>query len=289
MSATDDVPRSIIAPPTEPAAPHLARINDWLLGGDQNWAVDRAEGERLTAIMPEVRTLVLESRLVQQRVVAHAVGAGVTQFVDLASGLPTCGSVHETADRVRPAGDTRVVYVDVDPVVTAHAAWLLAERADPARHHVLTGDALDPDALWPRIVADGLIDPVAPMCVLLTALLHFVKDARRPAEHLARHRERMAPGSLLVLSQSTDEGTDPVGLVDKAVEFHRNDQPGQLRNRAELAAFLGDFELVDPGVTFAPQWRPDPHVPSPFGADPAASHLLVVVGCKPAAPGATPR
>jgi O-methyltransferase involved in polyketide biosynthesis len=289
MSATGDVDRSTAVPPAEPTTPHLARINDWLLGGDQNWHVDREEGRRLKAMMPEVEALLLESRLVQQRAVAYAAAAGVTQFVDLASGLPTRGSVHDIADRVRPGRDTRVVHVDIDPMVTAHAEWLLAERADPTRHHVLCGDGLDPDALWPRIAADGLIDLAAPVCVLLTALLHFVKDAERPAHRLARHRERMAPGSLLVLSQSTDEGTEPARLVAKAVEFHRDDQPGQLRNRAELTAFFGDFELVEPGVTFAPQWRPDPYSPSPYADRPAASHLLVGIGRKAAAPAETRR
>lgn len=287
MSATEDVHGSTNAPPDRPTVPHLARINDWLLGGDQNWPIDRAEGQRLRTMMPEVDTLVLESRLATQRAVAHAAAAGVTQFVDLASGLPTQGCVHEIADRVRPARDTHVLYVDVDPVVTAHAAWLLAERADPARHRVLTGDALNPDALWPRIAADGLIDPTAPLCLLLTALLHFVKDAQQPAEHLARHRDRLAPGSLLVLSQSTDEGTDPSRLMAKAVEFHRAEQPGQLRSRAEVAALFGDFELLEPGLTFGPLWRPDPHVPSSFADRPAASQLLIGVGRKPAAAGAT--
>jgi hypothetical protein len=150
---------------------------------------------------------------------------------------------------------------------------------------VLTGNAFDPDGLWPRIVDDRLIDPDRPVCLLLTALLHFVKDAQRPAEHLARHRDRLAPGSLLVLSQSTDEGSDPVGLVEKAAEFHRADQPGQLRGRAEVAAFFGHFDLLDPGVTFAPQWRPDPQEPGAFADRPAESQLLVGVGRKPAAAG----
>lgn len=267
-------------PGAQPAQPSLARIADWLLGGTQNWAVDRAAGAQLETMNPDVRNLMLESRLFEQRAVEYAVGSGVHQFVDIGSGLPTMGCVHEVADQVRPQHDVRVVYVDIDPAVHAHSALLIKEHGDPDRQHALTGDLLDSAILWQRLLDDGLIDARQPLCVLVTALLHFIKDEQRPAQHLAYYRQQLVPGSLLVLSQSTDEGVEDSKLYEQAVEYHQKSDPGQLRSRAELTAFFGDFVLVEPGVTFAPLWRPSPRQRSPFTDHPSGSQLLAGVGRK---------
>lgn len=265
----------------EPDQPSLARIADWLLGGTQNWAVDRTAGEQLEAMNPGVRDLLRESRLFGQRAVVYALQAGVRQFVDIGSGLPTQGCVHEVADQTTGGHDTTVVYVDLDPVAVAHATMLLKKNGDPTRQHAVAGDLLDPETLWRQLAGDGLVDPRRPVCLLVTALLHFVKDEMGPAEHLAYHRSRLAPGSLLVLSQSTDEGVENSRLEEQAAEFHQQENPGQMRGRAELAAFFGDFGLVDPGITFTPEWHPSLGERSPFASDPAGAQLIGGAGRKP--------
>jgi O-methyltransferase involved in polyketide biosynthesis len=273
--------RFLTEPGVEPEQPSLARIADWLLGGTQNRAIDRAAGEQLTAMNPEVRDLLRESRLFAQRAVAYALREGVRQFVDIGSGLPTQGCVHEVADQTAGGHDATVVYVDVDPVAVAHADLLLRKNGDPTRQHAVAGDLLDSEGLWRRLTGDGLIDPERPVCLLVTALLHFVKDEMEPARHLAHHRSRLAPGSLLVLSQSTDEGVENSRLEEQAAEFHQQENPGQMRGRAELAAFFGDFELVEPGITFTPEWHPSLGERSPFADHPAGSQQIGGLGRKP--------
>lgn len=268
-------------PTVEPEQPSLARITDWMLGGTQNWEVDRVAGARLEAINPRAHDLLLESRLFLRRAVTYALDAGVRQFIDVGSGLPTMGSAHEVADGAVGDHDTTVVYIDIDPVTTAHSAMLLREQGDPGRHHAIDGDLLDPAGLWRRLLADGLIDQRRPACLLVNALLHFFQDEMNPAGHLARHRSQLAPGSLLVLSQATDEGVENDVLAAQAAEFHQKEDPGQMRGRAEIAGFFGDFVLVDPGITFAPQWRPALGERGPFATDPAACQLLAGVGRKP--------
>jgi O-methyltransferase involved in polyketide biosynthesis len=270
--------RFLTEPGVEPEQPSLARIADWVLGGTQNWPVDRAMGEQLTAMNSEVRDLILENRLFGQRAVTYALRAGVRQFVDIGSGLPTRGCVHEVADQTAGGHDATVVYVDVDPVAVAHAELLLSKNGDPTRQHAVAGDLLDSEGLWERLT--GLIDPERPVCLLATGLLHFIKDEMEPARHLAHHRSRLAPGSLLVLSQSTEEGVENSRLEEQAAEFHQQESPGQMRGRAELAAFFGDFDLAEPGVTFLPEWNPSLGERGPFADDPAGSQQIGGLGRK---------
>lgn len=270
----------LTGPDAAPEQPNLARIADWLLGGIQNWEVDRAAGRRLQTIVPEVLKYAREGRLFLQRSVKYALQTEVFQFVDIGSGLPTQGCVHEITDADPRRHDTRVVYADHDPIVQEHSSLILREHGDRSRYVAVTAELLRAEELWKRVLDTGVINPRAPVCLIVTGLLHFVKDDELPHDNLAYYREQLATGSLLVLSHPTDEGIDATPIYEQAVEYHQKTDPGQLRGRAEFAEFFGDFDMVEPGIVFAPAWRPDAAVKSPFADDVVRSILLAGVGRK---------
>lgn len=270
----------LTGPDASPEQPNLARVADWLLGGTQNWEIDRASGRRLQKIVPEILKYTLEGRLFLQRSVKYALEADVFQFVDIGSGLPTQGCVHEVADTDPRRYDMRVVYADHDPVVQEHSSLILREHGDRSRHVAVTAELLRAEELWKRVLNTDIINPKAPVCLIVTGLMHFVKDDELPHDNLAYYREQLATGSLLVLSHPTDEGIDNTPIYEQAAQYHQKTDPGQLRDRAEFAEFFGDFDMVEPGIVFAPTWRPDAAVKSPFADDVARSVLLTGVGRK---------
>lgn len=271
---------------TEPSPdldrPSAGRVYDYLLGGTNNYAIDREFAERQLRLMPDIRTGALANRAFLGRAVRYAVEAGVRQFVDIGSGLPTQGNVHEIADEVAP-GEARVVYVDNEPIANAHAQILLEETADPARHRAIHGDFFEGPALWKRVLAEELIDPTQPTCLLTVALLHFMSPDQQPEVPLAHFREQLAPGSLLVISHGSVDPADEAAMAAmRQVSRNYSTQStnrGQLRTREEIADFFGDFELIEPGLVWLPQWRPDPGSPQPD--NPAHTRLLCGVGRKP--------
>jgi O-methyltransferase involved in polyketide biosynthesis len=265
------------------AKPSAARIYDYWLGGSHNYAVDRKfSREQVERFVPDIPTYARENRKALQRAVRYALGAGIRQFVDIGCGLPTAGHVHEIADGLAP-GEASVVYVDNEPLAAAHAEQiLLAETADPDRHKALYGDLLTPAELWPRIVATGVIDPDRPTALLMVAVLHFCKDETHPYEVVAHYRDRLAPGSLLVASHfSSDDVDSPqerAAYDALNLAYERTTNPGQMRGRAEFAGFFGDFALVEPGIVYTPQWRPDD--PADWTGRPSLSRMFFGVGRK---------
>ncbi|WP_298178608.1 SAM-dependent methyltransferase [Saccharomonospora sp.] len=260
--------------------PSSGRIYDYWLGGTNNYAIDREFAERQLALAPEIREAVRENRAFLRRAVRFAVESGVRQFVDIGSGLPTQGSVHEVADQVAP-GESRVVYIDNEPVAHAHSEILLKDTADPERHRALAGDFFDGPRLWERVLAEG-IDPREPICLLTVALLHLMPVEQEPEKPLAFYREQLPPGSQLVLSHACletddEQAQDAFGKIgdDYRTKTAVKGENG-LRGRAEIAEFFGDFELVEPGLVWLPQWRPD----SPFTGNPARSRAVAGVGLK---------
>lgn len=264
----------------DPDEVSLARIADWLLGGTQHWPIDRAAGWRLLRISPDAGEQVREGRLLQQRAVRYALDNGVRQFVDLASGLPTQGCVHETADEHAPQCSARVVYADCDQAVSAHARRLLTDGERGARFAAVQADLLRSVQLWGEVLDTGRLSLDEPVCLFATGVLHFIKDWTGVHEQFARYRERLPAGSLLVLSHATDEGIPDSPIVERAAEFHAESDPGQLRGRAEFAELFGDFRLEEPGIVFAPRWHPELGRPGPFGGDPAGSYVLAAAGRK---------
>jgi SAM-dependent methyltransferase len=233
---------------------HPARIYNYFLGGKDNFRVDRETAEMALAATPAVRDMARQNRAFLQRAVRFLAGqAGIRQFLDIGTGLPTQGNVHEVAQAIAPGA--HVVYVDNDPIVLAHSRALL----DAPNTTVVLGDLREPTTILEDSEVGKLIDFDRPMAILLVAVLHFIQDQDDPGAILARLRDAMAPGSYLVISHGTTEAdqTRPE-VADKVVAaYQRSSAPVTLRSRAQIEAFFGDFELVEPGLEQVHRWRPD--------------------------------
>ncbi|WP_326633771.1 SAM-dependent methyltransferase [Nonomuraea fuscirosea] len=260
-----------VPPGVNPRIPSSARVYDYLLGGKDNLAVDRAVAEKLLAVAPDTRLVARANRRFQIEAVGHLAERGVRQFVDLGTGIPTAPSVHETVRAVHPS--CRVIYVDNDPVVRRHAQVLLADAPGVA--------AVEADLRRPaEILADphvtGLIDFDQPVCVLMVGVLHFVMDQEDPLGIVAAFRKHMVAGSHLVLSHAMAESApEAVAQLRKATAG----SPAQssFRTRAEVLRFFDGFELIGPGFVPVQDWCADPaEVRVPFMDAPP--HLLVEGG-----------
>lgn len=231
--------------------PSVARVYDYYLGGLHNFPVDRAMAARAVDEWPDLPQIMQANRAFLRRAVRYAVDAGIHQFLDIGSGIPTVGNVHEVAQAADP--QARVVYVDVDPVAVAHSRALLeGDRST----RVVQADFCDPDAVLSDPAVRELLDLDQPIALLVVALLHFVPDARDPGGLLARYREAMAPGSLLVLSHASADGA-PAYADDHQDLYRRTGTPMRMRSRDEVTALFDGFTIVDPGVVFFPLWHPD--------------------------------
>ncbi|QMU73815.1 SAM-dependent methyltransferase [Streptacidiphilus sp. P02-A3a] len=233
-----------------PEVPHPARIYSHWLGGKDTFASDRAAAEHAIRTSPDIPAAARENRAFLQRAVRLCAEAGIRQFIDIGSGLPTQGNVHEVVHRTDPRA--RVVYVDNDPIVLAHGRALLADNLTTT---VLTGDLRELDELLDRPELRALIDLGQPVAVLLVAVLHFVTDEQARTAMRAIH-SRLAPGSYLLLSHSTFEG-NPQRAAEVAKTWDDTDAPIALRGRAQVEGFFEDWELLAPGVEFVPLWRPE--------------------------------
>jgi hypothetical protein len=233
--------------------PSVARVYDYLLGGAHNFAADRAIAQKTMETMPDVRNVVLNHRAFLRRAVRYLLGRGVRQFLDLGSGIPTVGNVHEIAQAVDPAA--RIVYVDLDPVAVAHSRSLLVGNDRVA---VLQADVRDPAAVLASPEVTGLLDFDEPIAVLMIAVLHFVPDEENPAGIIGGYRDRLAPGSFLAISHAgyeVDEETDELRDVRKVYE--QSVTRTTLRNSVEFTKLFEGFELVEPGVARLPAWHPE--------------------------------
>jgi hypothetical protein len=229
--------------------PSPARIYDAFLGGKDNFAVDRAAAKVAVEAGPDIPRAARENRAFLGRAVRFAIDSGIRQFIDLGTGLPTQGNVHEVAQPLVP--DARVIYVDNDPIVLAHAAALLPRSESIA---VIEGDVREPEKILEHPSTRALIDFAEPVAVLMLAVLHFVTDEQaQNAVEVFRHA--VAPGSLMILSHSTTEGHPEAR--DQTVGAWKN-ATSQLRSRTrtEFQALFAGFELLDPGVVWVAQWRP---------------------------------
>jgi hypothetical protein len=230
--------------------PNIARIYDSWLGGKDNLAVDREIAARVAAVAPLVVAAVRANRAFVGRATAFLAGEGVSQFLDIGSGLPTRENVHEIVGRVNP--DARTVYVDFDPVVLVHARALLV---DSARTIVVEGDVRDPGKLLADPDLCAHIDFRRPVAVILAAIMHFVPDELDPAGIIRTFREVMAPGSALVVTHAV-EGRDDggAGVREGARIYTDTAAPIVIRSPAQVAAWFEGFRLVPPGVVHADAW-----------------------------------
>ncbi|MGH3795526.1 MAG: SAM-dependent methyltransferase [Pseudonocardiaceae bacterium] len=231
--------------------PSAARVYDYYLGGSHNFAVDREMARRAIALWPDLPQVLQANRAFLRRAVRYLVSQGITQFLDIGSGIPTVGNVHEVAQEALP--EARVLYVDVEPVAVAHTRAILEgnDRAD-----IVQAELSDVDVILRDPRAGRLLDLSEPIGVLMVALLHFVPDEANPAKIVASYRERMASGSYLVLSHATHEGR-PDQAGSHTALYQSTTTPMTMRSRGRVEELLNEFDMVSPGVVFLPQWRPE--------------------------------
>ena len=245
------------SPGFDPSKLNAARIYDYWLGGKDNFAADREAAEQVIAFAPEVPRLARENRKFLGRVVRFLAAAGIRQFIDIGTGLPTQGHVHEVLRAVAP--DAHVAYVDNDPVVLVHARALLQ---DSEHVGVIQGDLRDPDAIVKDPQLRELIDLERPVAVLLLAVLHLVGDDAQAAHAVARLSAAMAPGSYLAISHAVCRPDDDNEDITNMLKLYnagpmKDANRRTLRAEEEVLAFFGDLEFVAPGFVPLADWRPD--------------------------------
>jgi hypothetical protein len=239
---------SWVPPGLDTSRPSPARVYDYYLGGFHNFAADREMAQQALRMWPELPTIMRANRAFLRRAVTYLAGAGVRQFLDIGSGIPTADNVHVVAQEVAP--DAKVVYVDVDPVAVEQSRAILG--GDP-RTLAVHGDLRDPAGVLDR--AGELLDFDQPVALLLVALLHFVPDEDRPGELLTAYRDGLAPGSHLAISHATHEGQRELS-TEHAELYRRMGTPMTMRSRDQVAGFFDGYDLVDPGLVYLLQWRP---------------------------------
>jgi SAM-dependent methyltransferase len=232
--------------------PSAARVYDYFLGGAHNFAIDRQLAEQIASMTPNIAETMRANRAFLRRGVRFLVGEGIRQFLDIGSGIPTVGNVHEVAQELAP--ESTVVYVDIDPVAVAHSRALL-EGND--RCGVICADLREPDRILAEAASLGLIDFTKPVAVLLAGVIHFIPEADDPPTMAARLRAAVVPGSYLLISHATLDG-QPQEVIEAQRLSARTATEIVLRSREEILPYFGDFELVDPGLVFIPAWRPEP-------------------------------
>ena len=236
--------------------PNVARMYDYFLGGFHNFAADRELAERTIAAWPQVPAIARANRAFLGRAVRHLVESGVRQFLDLGSGVPTAGNVHEIAREL--AEDTRVVYVDVEPVAVAHSRQILRGNPNAA---VVLADLRRPDLVLADPAVTSLLDLSRPVALLMVAVLHFVPDSAAAADTVRTYREALGPGSWVVVSHGTDEIL-PKELTQRvSALYQQTSSLAVSRTRAELATLLDGYDLVDPGLVPVDQWQPGSTAP----------------------------
>ena len=234
--------------------PHPARVYDFLLGGKDNFAADRAVAEASIKANPEVRASAVENRSFLARAIRYLAGeAGIRQFLDIGAGLPTSPNVHEVAQAIAP--ESRVIYVDHDPIVLTHGRALLTSKPE-GKTVYLDADLRDLDTILLSQAVREVLDLSQPVGLLLLAVMHFIPDSDEPYALVRRLVDWLPSGSYLVLSHLTPDfdpetwTTIPAVLAKGGVIMH-------VRSRAEVEPFFDGLELIEPGVQVVSRWRPD--------------------------------
>ncbi|GAA3385165.1 SAM-dependent methyltransferase [Cryptosporangium minutisporangium] len=257
-----------MAPPgIDTSVAHPARRYDYWLGGKDNFAADRAAGDAIAAAYPSIRTLAIENRRFLRRAVRFlAVECGIRQFLDIGTGIPSANNTHEVAQSVAP--ESRVVYVDNDPIVLVHARALLRGGATD----YLDGDFRQPEDILER--AAKSLDFRQPVGLMLVALLHLVRDEDTPYAHVATLVDACAPGSCLTISHGTADFVSAETRAKVAAADAKTPNPSQVRSKDEIARFFTGLEIVEPGIVPISEWRaegepaprPTPEEVSCYGA-----------------------
>jgi SAM-dependent methyltransferase len=239
----------------DPTRPSIARVYDFFLDGKQHFAIDRAVGRTISAVLPEARQLAESGRITLLRMVRWLVReAGITQIVDLGSGLPTEGNVHEIAHAIDPG--VRVVYVDNDPMVLAHGRALLDAVPNAT---VIRADVREVEQTFAHPELRALIDVDTPFAIVAANVLHHLEDDEAYTT-AAAWRTRLTPGSYFVSCNFLDDDEQRAKDVERAM-IEGGLGTGRFRTWSELQRFFEGLEMVEPGLTYAHDWRPDEETP----------------------------
>jgi len=241
--STEDVPLD---------RPNVARMYDYYLGGYHNFAIDRQAAERAIAIYPDLPLVMQANRAFLRRAVSFLAHAGIDQFLDIGSGIPTVGSVHEVAQQINPAA--RVVYVDIDPIAVAHSEAILEGNPHATS---IRADARQPDKILAHPALSALLDLRRPVGILMVALLHFVTDDATAIHLVRRLVDGVGSGSFLVLSHATrdTEAVPPEVREQMQRLYGGTSSPLIDRPHDKIAQFFDGLELIQPGVVYVPLWR----------------------------------
>ncbi len=235
----------------DPRKPNAARVYDYYLGGYHNFEVDRAFAAQIDRINPHMRLVAQINRAFLRRAIRYVVGQGIGQLLDIGSGIPTVGNVHEVAQGANPAA--RVVYVDIDPVAVAHSQAILAGNANAA---AIRGDVRAPEEILSHPDVTRLLDLSRPVAIVMAALLHWVPDDVQAYAVVRRLREAMVPGGYLVIVHGVPD-TQPQEVADRLNKAVEQVTLSKNRTPAEILPFFEGTELVEPGLVLTPLWRPE--------------------------------
>jgi hypothetical protein len=242
--------------------PNVARVYDYFIGGKDHFAVDRMAAEQALTIIPDAREAGRACRSFLRRAVRHmAADAGIRQFLDIGSGLPTDTNVHQVAQDVDPA--CRVVYVDHDPMVLVHGRALLENSPNTT---VIEADLRSPEAILEHPVVRDRLNFAEPIGLLLLSVLHHLHDDADPGGVAATLRAALPSGSYLAIIHFWDPGEEHPLISEKVHEaervFNETLGTGRWRSRSEIESYFGDFEMLEPGLVPVEEWRPDTEPPA---------------------------
>jgi 16S rRNA G1207 methylase RsmC len=247
---------------------------DFYLGGFHNFELDRRMAEQAIALWPDLPLIMRANRGFLRRAVSFLVSQGIDQFLDIGSGIPTVGNVHEVAHRANPSA--RVVYVDIDPIAVAHSRAILQDTPNVT---AIQADLRGIQQILDDPSVRALLDFDRPVAVFVVAVLHFLTDDAEAASAIEAIRTRLAPGSYLVISHASYEGA-PDRSREHEELYARTPNPLKTRSHAEIARYFGDFELVEPGLVWIPLWRPEDY-DDPFRDQPERCSGFAGVARKP--------
>jgi hypothetical protein len=286
ISVTDDATDDAAdparpAPKLDTTVSHSARIWNYWLGGKDNYAVGREAGDKVAAMLPSIVAQARADRAFLGRAIRYLTGeAGIRQFLDIGTGLPTADNTHEVAQRVAP--QSRIVYADNDPLVLVHARALLTSTPEGMCDYI-DGDLREPGKILAQ--AARTLDFAQPVALMLLGILHHIADTAEAYSIVRRLVAALAPGSFVAINHSTS-AVHGAAMEEAVAHWNRVGTPTMtLRTPQQIAHLFGGLDLLDPGVVSCSRWRPDL---SPLGGQPAEVDEFCGVARKPAAPQAPP-
>lgn len=255
---------------------NVARIYDYFLGGHHNFEVDRQVAQKIESVYPDIRIGAITNRAFLCRAVEYVVREGIEQIIDLGSGIPTVGNVHDIAQAINP--EARVIYVDIDRIAVAHSQAMLTENDNAT--------AIRADAAYPRQIIDHeevktLIDFDQPLALFGVAIFHLIPEDERLQTVIDEWKQMLSPGSYFVIAHPTYDDV-PQHLIEQAQKLYASSAgvKSKMRSWEEIKEFFAGFEIIEPGLVHAPNWRPE-SPDDPLVDEPERSMVWAGVGLKP--------